>query len=106
LVPSRSRPPNARRRWDAHAQRVYAAELGRETSPRAALAERLRTGAVRDGDRVRDIYRRQWTGLRTRDLVEAGLADLVRLDWVRIENRQTWGRSQRVVRVHPALRLD
>jgi hypothetical protein len=93
--------------FDAHAQRVYAAELGRETSPRAALAERLRMGAVRDGDPVRDIYRRQWAGLRTRELVEAGLAELVRLDWVRIETYEPpRGRPKRVVGVHPALRLD
>jgi putative DNA primase/helicase len=91
--------------FDVHARRVYAPELGRLTSPQAALAERLRTGSVRDGDKVRDIYRRQWAGLRTRELVESAIADLMPLGWVRLEERQTGGRRDRVLRVHPALRM-
>jgi putative DNA primase/helicase len=89
--------------FDAHARRVYAPELGQLTSPRAALAERVRAGAVRDGDTVRSVYRRQGAGLRTRELVEQGVADLIPYGWVRLEERQTGGRQERVLRVHPAL---
>jgi hypothetical protein len=89
--------------FDAHARRVYAPELGRLTSPRGALAERVRAGAVRDGDTVRSVYRRQWAGLRTRELVEQGVADLIPYGWVRLEERQTGGRQERVLRVHPIL---
>jgi hypothetical protein len=92
--------------FDAHAQRVYAEELGLIGAAPRALAERLRMGAVRDDDTVRDLYRRQWAGLRTRELVEAALARLEQLNWVRITRRRTRGRPQRVVLVHPALQLD
>jgi hypothetical protein len=90
--------------FDAHARRVYAPELGRLTSPRAALVERIRACAVRDGDTVRSVYRRQWAGLRTRELVEQGVADLIPYGWVRLEEWQTGGRRERVLRIHPALR--
>jgi hypothetical protein len=54
---------------------------------------------------VRDIYRRQWAGLRTRELVESAIADLMPLGWVQLEERQTGGRRDRVLRVHPALTM-
>jgi len=58
---------------------------------------------VRDGDTVRSIYRRQWAGLRTRELVEQGVAELISYGWVRLEAWQTGGRRERVLRIHPAL---
>jgi hypothetical protein len=92
--------------FDAHARRVYAPELGRLTSPRAALAERIRAGAVRDRDTVRSVYRRQWARLRTRESVEQGVGDLIPYGWVRLEEWETGGRRERVLRIHPALRGD
>src|SRR5262245_820218 len=57
--------------------------LQARTEGRGTTAALRTPCAVRDGDRVRDIYRRQWTGLRTRELVESAIADLMPLGWVR-----------------------
>jgi hypothetical protein len=93
--------------YDQHARRVYGPELQRLTSPRAALAAKIKAGAVRDGDTLRDIARHQWSGLKTTALVEQAAAALVDVAWVRIEDRpggSRGGRPSRVLRVHPALR--
>jgi putative DNA primase/helicase len=90
--------------FEAHARRIYWPELGRLTQPMLALEEKIQTGAVRDGHPVRDVRRHQWSGLRTQAEVEAAIAGLAALDWVRIEDRPTKGRSERLIRLNPSLR--
>ncbi len=94
--------------FDAHARRVYAVELQPGNIEALALAKKIRSGAIRDGNAVRDLYRPQWAGLRTADAVERGLERLAELGWVRLEespkkNPLGQGRAERVVRLHPSL---
>jgi hypothetical protein len=86
---------------DAHARRVYAVELDPSRAAARALAKHIEDGDVCDGDTVRDIYRRGWAGLQTRELVDAALRELQRLAWLRTEARETGGREARVIRLHP-----
>jgi hypothetical protein len=91
---------------DAHARRLYAVELdpGRAAAP--ALAGRIEAGDVADGETLRDIQQRDWSGLRTVALVQAAAANLSALGWLRIERRcDTGGRPSEVVRLHPELRV-
>ena len=55
------------------------------------------------GSSVRDLYRAQWAGLRTKERVLAGLDELTDLGWVRVEFALTEGRPMQVVRLHPDL---
>jgi hypothetical protein len=92
--------------FDEHARRVYATELDKLRAPHALLAAKIRIGAVRDGDPIRDIGRHGWTCLKTAEAVEHACATLAPLGWVRIEefHRATQGgRPSRVLRLHPAL---
>lgn len=91
---------------DAHARRVYAVELDPEKRPAWALSAKIKAGVVRDGDAIRDLYRSQWSELRTPKSVEAGLKRLAELGHVRIVERDTGGRPERVVRLHPDLIRD
>jgi hypothetical protein len=93
--------------YDAHARRVYAPELARVTSPSAQLAAKIQAGAIRDGDSVRAIGRRGWSGLKTSGLVEQASAVLAAFGWVRLEETPAGplgGRRSRVLRLHPVLR--
>jgi hypothetical protein len=92
--------------FDEHARRVYASELHKLRAPHALLAAKIRIGAVRDGDPIRDIGRHGWTCLKTAEAVEHACATLAPLGWVRIEEfhrAAQGGRPRRVLRVHPAL---
>jgi putative DNA primase/helicase len=93
--------------FDEHARRVYAPELHQQRSPHALLAAKIKIGAVRDGDPIRDIGRHGWTGLKTAEAVEHACATLAPLGWVRIEESPRavqGGRPSRVLRLHPTLR--
>ncbi len=94
-------------RWcehlEAHARRVYGGVLHRDLHAARALARRIERGELRDGVEVRWIYRHGWTGLSTREDVDAALAVLHDAGWVRLEERKTGGRPSDVLRLHPDL---
>jgi len=94
-------------RWcdllEAHARKLYAQELHGGTSAAHALAGKIRAGAIADRESVREIYRPQWSGLKTPERVQAGLAELADLGWVRVEYVLTGGRQSQIVRLHPDL---
>ena len=58
----------------------------------AAVAERIARGDIEDGTPVRDIYRPQWSGLTSLDVVLSGLRVLEDHDWIRFEEAETGGR--------------
>ena len=48
---------------EAHARKVYAPELNPGMTNAFALSKRIRSGDVKDGDSVRDIYAHNWKDL-------------------------------------------
>lgn len=89
---------------EAHARKVYAEELNGNVSAAHALAEKIRAGAVVDGMTVRDIGRREWSGLRSSGRVFEAAEALETLGWVRVETLETAGRPSDVLRLHPKFR--
>ncbi len=85
-----------------HAAKLYAPELDREVFAARLIAEKIADGAMKNGDTVREVYNAGWAGLG-REEVEAGLAYLDRLGWVRVDRVTTGkgGRPRVVVRLHP-----
>jgi predicted transcriptional regulator len=55
---------------------------------------------------VREIYRKQWSGLKTHESVVEALAILAHHGWVRVAkvNPAGRGRPTEVLQVHPELR--
>ena len=49
----------------------------------ARLAKKIKNGSLPDSFTVRDIYRRGWTLLDDRKIVEAACDELVSLGWLR-----------------------
>ena len=74
-------------RWcgylETHARRIYA--LVGNTSMQSAkkILEKIKDGSLTDGFNARDIYRRAWGMLETKELVEAALEELVDAGWIR-----------------------
>lgn len=91
---------------EAHAEKVYAVERHPGDGAGRALAEKIRAGAILDGQTVRTIYRHQWSGLTTPQNVSAGLAVLEALHWVRVSAgpvSERGGQPADVIRLHPDL---
>lgn len=97
-------------RWcsylESHAKKVYDVELAPGVRAARTIAAKIKSGAVVDGQSVRDLYRTGWTGVRTQNQAEVGLAELERIGWIRLETVSTGGRNSAVIRINPALLAD
>jgi hypothetical protein len=68
---------------ESHAQRVYAGLISPEARAARELSRHIQAGDVPDVFRARDLYRKGWTGLDTRDRVDSALSVLEDADWIR-----------------------
>lgn len=89
--------------FEAHARKLYAAELRRDVQAAHALAARIRAGAVQDGTTLRDIQRKEWSGLREGEKVSAAVEVLTGIHWVKRERKDTGGAPSEVLRINPRL---
>ncbi len=89
---------------EAHARKLYAPELTPDFVAAKLLAKKIEDGLVDHLARVRDLYRPQWSGLRSPELVIGALQVLERLGWLRVVKTPTGGRSAEEVHLHPELR--
>lgn len=95
-------------RWAAflrlHAEKMYSAELHGDVLAAARLGEQAKAGGLTDGMTVREVYRREWAGQTSADLVRDGLKVLERHGWAAVRVIQTHGGPSEVIRLHPDLR--
>ena len=91
---------------EAHARKIYAAELQPDITAAHALVSKIEAGAIQDGATRRDIYRSHWTGLSTPETVSLGLGLLEKHHWLRLveEKQEGRGRPSEVILFHPELR--
>ena len=77
-----------------HARRIYWPVVRPGGSAMALLAERL---PALEGQKLtsRDFERKNWSGLQTSTVIEAGLKALAPLHWVRPEKAGRWGTETR-----------
>lgn len=88
---------------EKHAKKIYAPELNVDLAAAHALMEKIKVGAIEDGAAVRDIYRRDWSGLNASEDVRAGLGVLERHNFVKVDPVQTEGRPADIIHIHPDL---
>jgi len=86
---------------EAHARKVYAAEINSDTASTHAFVEKIKSGHIEDGQRIRDIYRRGWSGLANAEAVHNALDLAERHNLIRIEEVETEGRPGEVIRFNP-----
>ena len=90
---------------ELHAKKLYASELNVPLTNAHMLAEKVKTGEVMDGQKVSDIYRHKWPGLVQAEEVNAALAILIQVNWLRVEEVKNEGaRASQILRVHPEFR--
>jgi hypothetical protein len=79
---------------EAHAKRIYADELQGGILPAYALAEKITSGMVTDGESIRDISRNGWTHLGSTENVWKAIGVLEAHHWVKSEKRGPQGRGR------------
>jgi putative DNA primase/helicase len=90
---------------ETHARKIYAAELSTPVMAARELARRLRRGdlALEEGVTVREIYRREWSGLKTAKEVTAALNVLRDCEWLEVQSEETGGRNREAVYFNPRI---
>ncbi|PTQ79304.1 uncharacterized protein DUF3987 [Nitrosospira multiformis] len=88
---------------EAHARRCYGLLADTELCAAQAMAKKLLHGDLADGFTVRDVIRKQWSGLKTKPAIQAGLALLEEEAWLRSEDIDTGGRPTRRYWINPRI---
>ena len=89
---------------EAHALKIYAGAIHPDVESAHALAKRIETGEVRDGDTIKDIYRHGWSLLSSRSDVVGAIGVLEDCHWLRVQKLGDQGRPSEVIRLHPDFR--
>jgi len=91
---------------ESHAKRLYAHAENPGMERARALLDHIQGGDVKDGMPVRQLYRHQWSRLRTPEEVGDAIKTLEAFGWVRMQQSSGGlGRPSDVLRVHPSLVL-
>lgn len=89
---------------DAHARLIYWPELNAIKDAALLLLEKIESGAIKDGQTIREVYRAGWSGLSTAERVRSALQVLSEHGWTHIQETTTEGRPSEIIRLHPDLR--
>ncbi len=89
---------------ESHAQRIYSAQTTPALLGAARLAEKIKTGAIKEGFTLRDVYRPAWSRLTTVEQAQAAVKVLVDHDWLRVEAESTRGRPRTGYAINPKVR--
>lgn len=84
-----------------HAFRCYASSSLNEVAAAKALIRHAHKGDLQDGFTARDIYRKQWTSLSDREVVQAAIELLLDLDWLASAKISTSGRPTERFFINP-----
>lgn len=89
---------------EKHAAKAYAIGQNVQSIAAKKLAECIEKGLLCDGTPVRSLYRKQWAGLRTPQLVDQALDVLEELRWLRIIQTTVQGGRTKKIELHPKFR--
>src|SRR5215217_4248212 len=90
---------------ESHTLRVYSPLMDTPERRAELLLHKILIKEIKPGAKVREIYRKQWSGLKTHESVVEALAILSHHGWVRVAkvNPAGRGRPTEVLQVHPEL---
>jgi len=90
----------------SHADRIYASVSGHDHAAVRLLAERLLDGQLADGFSCRTLTLKGWSGLATREQVQAAIDALVEYGWLTENEIRTAGRPSVKYSLSPTATAD
>jgi hypothetical protein len=73
---------------ETHARRIYGLVADINLQAASRLAQKIKEGALPDGFSARDVYRKEWSLLDTKELTQGAIEELVEAGWLREEASQ------------------
>ncbi len=88
---------------ESHARRLYGAAVKPDISAAKALAQKIVARELSEKFALRDVYRKGWSGLSSREDVQPAVEVLSEFDWLRSGEVPTNGRSGTVHFINPRI---
>lgn len=73
---------------ESHARRIYGMATNMSHHAAALLAKKIEEGKLKSGFTIRDVYRKDWSLLSSKEVIRNACDELIELGWLRIEIRQ------------------
>ncbi len=87
---------------EAHVRRIYHTATNRTLQSAVTLANKIKSGRLRDGFTRSDILLKEWANLRKAEEVSTALTVLVDLKWLKsIDDNNTGGRPTQRFYINP-----
>lgn len=91
---------------ESHARKMYAQVTSSDILSARNLAQRILDGALGDEFSLRDVYRRHWSALTTREEARQAVAVLMDHGWLVAVREDTAGAPRTKFLVNPAVRIS
>jgi len=98
-------------RWcdylETHARRIYGLVTDINLQAASRLVQKIQQGALPDGFTARDVYRKEWALLDTKELTLGAIDELVEAGWLREESPQQHEQGRPplpIYRINPKLK--
>jgi len=88
---------------ESHTLKVYQSTIHTPYRTAKNLANKIEQGLVSDGEKVRNIQRKNWIGLKKSEDLDLALDLLKKINWLRVEKIKTKGGISETVYLNPAL---
>lgn len=91
---------------ESHARRIYGMVTDAAQQAAAKLASKIEAGDLQSGFSVRDIYRKQWAMLESKEVVQAACEELIELGWLRqyVQQNSTGGPKASSFIINPKIK--
>lgn len=88
---------------ESHTLKIYQTTIHNPYRTAKNLANKIEQGLIADQEKVRNILRRNWAGLKKSEDLEQALKTLHKTNWLRVERIKTKGGISETVRINPFL---
>ncbi len=87
-----------------HARRIYASSITAEYQAARNLIRKIQKGELHDRFDLRDVYRKQWSLLRTKEEALASCQILLETGWIKEKQISEGGRAKTIYLINPRIK--
>ena len=85
---------------ESHMRRVYGLVADIDRQAAAVLAEKIKQGKLQDGFTARDVQRKNWHLLNTKELAQVACNELIDAGWLKVEHQRQKGTGRTPLPIH------
>jgi putative DNA primase/helicase len=89
---------------EGHARRIYTSSITAEYQAARNLVRKIQKGELHDRFDLRDVYRKQWSHLRTKEEALASCQILAETGWIKEKQISEGGRAKTVYLINPKIK--